>query len=102
MKLNKVRLKTNKIIIKNKNSLTVNINKIMERIWKFAKATAFILGLTAFVYVGHIMSQKGRYQPSSDPRGYFTVVDTQTGIIEYFSENDTVFHKIDFKEHTFN
>ena len=73
----------------------------MENKWRLAKAVAFILSLTAFVYVGYITSQNGRYQPSSDPRGYFTIVDTQTGTVQYFSERDKVFHKVNFKDHTF-
>jgi hypothetical protein len=78
----------------------------MERIWRLAKAIAFILSLTAFIYVGYVTSQKGRYQPGSDPRGIFMIVDTQTGIIQYYNESyggtKGDFHKIDFKEHTFN
>lgn len=75
----------------------------MENKWRLAKAIAFILSLTAFVYVGHMTSQNGRYQPGSDPRGYFTIVDTQTGNVQYFSESygERVFHKINFKDHTF-
>lgn len=73
----------------------------MERVWKLGKAVAFILSLIVLVYVAHITSQKGRYQPSSDPGGYFTIVDTQTGTVQYFDEGEKVFHKIDFKEHTF-
>lgn len=70
----------------------------MEKTWKLAKAVAFILTLTAFVYVGYIISQKGRYQ-HIDIDG-FAVIDTQTGIVQYFGDGG--FHKIDFKEHTFN
>ena len=69
----------------------------MEKIWKLAKALAFILSLSAFVYVGQLISQNGRYQPGSDPRGIFIIVDTQTGNVQYFTGQD----KIDFKNHSF-
>ncbi len=77
----------------------------MERIWRLAKVIAFILSLTAFVYVGYMVSQNGRYQPGSDPRGIFMIVDTQTGNVQYFipsyEETKGDFHKINFKDHTF-
>ena len=73
----------------------------MEKIWKLAKALAFILSLSAFVYVGQLISQNGRYQPGSDPRGIFIIVDTQTGNVQYFTGQDKIFHKIDFKNHSF-
>jgi hypothetical protein len=91
----------------NNNLLTVKFKIIiMENKWRLAKAVAFILSLTAFVYVGKMISQNGRYQPGSDPRGIFIIVDTQTGNVQYFipsyGETEGVFHKINFKEHTFN
>lgn len=75
----------------------------MERIWKLAKVVAFILSLTAFVYVGQIISQKERYQSvTTNSNAEIIIIDTQTGTVQYFSGQDNVFHKIDFKEHTFN
>lgn len=52
----------------------------MNETWKSVKVLAFVLTLSAFVYVGYIISQKGRYQPipNPNPGGAFTVIDTQT------------------------
>lgn len=71
----------------------------MERIWKLGKVFAFILILTAFVYVGYIMSQKGRYQPITTDIDM--IIDTQTGSLEYFDRQENTFHRIDFKNHTY-
>lgn len=71
----------------------------MERIWKSGKVFAFTLSLTAFVYVGYIISQKGRYQ--STGTGAIMIIDSQTGSVEYFDMQERAFHKIDFKNHTF-
>ena len=75
----------------------------MERIWKLAKAVAFILSLSAFVYVGNIISQMGRYQSANSDKT-IVIIDTQTGTVQYisFEDGEKGFHKIDFKEHTFN
>lgn len=74
----------------------------MEKIWKLAKVVAFIISLIAFVYVGQIISQKGRYQ-SSIQNAAVLIIDTQTGTVQYFSEEggEKVFHKINFKDHSF-
>ncbi len=71
----------------------------MERIWKLAKAFAFILSLTAFVYVGYITSQKGRYQLNSGER--FSVIDTQTGRISTYDHQQDIFYTYDFEKQTF-
>jgi len=69
----------------------------MERIWKLAKAVASILSLSAFIYVGNIISQKGRYQ-SATSESSFVITDTQTGAVQYFSVvENRVIHKIDLK-----
>ncbi len=69
----------------------------MENKWRLAKAVAFILSLTAFVYVGYITSQNGRYQPipDSEAGGQFIIIDTQTGCINAYSPQDDVFYKYD-------
>lgn len=70
----------------------------MERIWKLAKAIAFILSLTAFVYVGYITSQKGRYQPNTSDR--FSVIDTQTGRISIYNPQQDIFYTYDSENQT--
>lgn len=70
----------------------------MERVWKSGKAVAFILSLTAFVYVGYIISQKGRYQPNSSDR--FSVIDTQTGRISIYNPQQDVFYIYDSENQT--
>ncbi len=74
----------------------------MENKWRLAKAVAFILSLTAFVYVGQIISQNGRYQ-SVTSGAAVAIIDTQTGTVQYLTgaEGERVFHKIDFKGHTY-
>lgn len=74
----------------------------MENKWKLAKAVAFILCLTAFVYVGKMISQNGRYQLSTTSAAV-VIIDTHTGTVQYFSEDggEKVFHKINFKDHSF-
>ena len=67
----------------------------MERIWRLAKAVAFIISLTAFVYVGYIISQKGRYQPLTNPQALFTVIDTQTGHICVYDPQQEIFYTYD-------
>lgn len=69
----------------------------MENKWRLAKAVAFILSLTAFVYVGHMISQNGRYQsiPNPSAGGVFIVIDTQTGCISAYSPQGDVFYKYD-------
>ena len=57
----------------------------MEKFWRLRKILAFMLGLIAFVYVGYILSQKGRYQPI--PNTVLGVLDTQTGIIYLHSRS---------------
>ena len=67
----------------------------MENKWRLAKAVAFILSLTAFVYVGQMISQNGRYQPIPNPSagGLFIVIDTQTGCINAYSPQGDVFYR---------
>ena len=69
----------------------------MERIWRLGKVIAFILSLTAFVYVGYITSQKGRYQPNSNsiPGGIFSIIDTQTGRIYIYDPQEDIFYTYD-------
>lgn len=69
----------------------------MERIWRLAKVIAFILSLTAFVYVGYITSQNGRYKPipNRSAGGQFIVIDTQTGCINAYNLQGDVFYKYD-------
>ena len=83
----------------------------MERIWKLEKAVAFILSLTAFIYVGQIISQAGqkisqigRYQPVSNPGpgGAFIVIDIQTGCISAYSPQENIFYKYDSVHQLFN
>lgn len=76
----------------------------MENKWKLAKAVAFILSLIAFVYVGQIISQNGRYQPISSPGPgvAFIVIDTQTGCISAYSPQNDIFYKYDSVNQLFN
>jgi hypothetical protein len=73
----------------------------MERKWKLAKAVAFILSLIAFVYVGQIISQNGRYQPNPNSGGAFSVIDTQTGRIYIYDPQADTFYKYDSENQTF-
>ncbi|MFV8352020.1 hypothetical protein [Flavobacterium sp. XS2P14] len=74
----------------------------MENKWKLTKAVAFILSLTAFIYVGQMLSQNGRYQSVTLNSGVgVAIIDTQTGTVQYFAGEDEGFKKIDFKGHTF-
>ena len=66
----------------------------MEKVWKSSKVIAFVLSLTAFVYVGYLISQKGRYQPISNAVPT-AVIDTQTGIIYLYSRSDNTYYKYD-------
>ncbi|WP_278034205.1 hypothetical protein [Flavobacterium nitratireducens] len=68
----------------------------MEKVWKSSKVIAFVLSLTAFVYVGYLISQKGRYQPISNAVPT-AVIDTQTGIIYIHdsSEGKDTYYKYD-------
>lgn len=100
MKLNRWQLKTNKIKNRNNNVLTIKL-KIMEKLWKLGKVLAFILSLITFVYVGQIMSKNNRYQSVTSDRAVI-IIDTQTGTVQYFNATDKIFHKVNFKYHTFD
>ncbi|WP_140484757.1 hypothetical protein [Flavobacterium sp. GSA192] len=65
----------------------------MEKAWKSCKVIAFILSLTAFVYVGYMISQKGRYQPI--PNTVLSVIDTQTGVIYLHDLRENIYYKYD-------
>lgn len=66
----------------------------MEKAWKLSKIIAFILSITAFAYVGYLISQKGRYQPISNAV-LTAVIDTQTGIIYLYSRDNNTYYKYD-------
>lgn len=73
----------------------------MKKIWKLRKVFAFILTLTAFVNVGYMISQNGRYQAFTVQSGVVMTIDTQTGCVEYFEIGKGIFYKIDYKNQTF-